>query len=134
MHAHRYRAGRAGCADEDREIIFEKFRQGTSELRGDNLTREFSGTGLGLSIVKELSRLLGGEISFDSQLGKGSSFTVRLPWTRPDQPRLDAVLAARISSAAQGLDDEFKDLPGTSQVPVASPAVSEPSAVSGTSE
>ena len=70
-----------GIAEEDREIIFEKFRQSSATVGDDNLTREYSGTGLGLSIVKELCKLLGGEISFESELGKGSTFMVRLPWT-----------------------------------------------------
>ncbi|GIW94219.1 MAG: two-component sensor histidine kinase [Pirellulaceae bacterium] len=69
-----------GIAEEDREIIFEKFRQGRRILGEDGLTREYSGTGLGLSIVKELCRLLGGEIDFSSELGKGSTFWVTLPW------------------------------------------------------
>ncbi len=70
-----------GIAEEDQEVIFEKFRQGTSVMRDGGLTREFSGTGLGLSIVKELCRLLGGQITVDSSVGKGSTFTVTLPWT-----------------------------------------------------
>ncbi len=69
-----------GIAEEDRETIFEKFRQGHSVLSGgDAMTREHSGTGLGLSIVKEFCRLLGGEVTLESELGKGSKFTVRLP-------------------------------------------------------
>ena len=62
-----------GIAEEDQQTIFEKFRQGRTALPGgDAMTREYSGTGLGLSIVKELCKLLGGEISVESQLGKGS--------------------------------------------------------------
>jgi len=80
-----------GIAEEDREIIFEKFRQSQNAAGDDNLTREFSGTGLGLSIVKELCILLGGEVSFVSELGKGSEFTIRLPWSTahqgPSEPR-----------------------------------------------
>ena len=72
-----------GIPDEDREIIFEKFRQSETVLGTDGLTREYSGTGLGLSIVKELCRLLGGEIDFDSEVGKGSSFYVTLPCQAP---------------------------------------------------
>jgi signal transduction histidine kinase len=71
-----------GIAEEDREVIFEKFRQSVARHSGgDNLTREFSGTGLGLSIVRELCKLLGGEIDFVSELGKGSKFFVTLPWS-----------------------------------------------------
>lgn len=73
-----------GIAKEDQEAIFEKFRQAGS-IRGDNLTREFSGTGLGLSIVRELCKLLGGRVSVESELGRGSKFTVILPWRLPDR-------------------------------------------------
>ena len=70
-----------GIAEEDRDIIFEKFRQSSHSIGDGNLTREYTGTGLGLSIVMELCKLLGGEISFVSDLGRGSTFTVRLPWS-----------------------------------------------------
>ena len=86
-----------GIAPEDQVTIFEKFRQGKTSLAGgDAMTREHSGTGLGLSIVKELCKLLGGEVSLTSELGKGSTFTVRLPWVRADQPRMDSPLAENI--------------------------------------
>jgi signal transduction histidine kinase len=76
-----------GIAEEDREIIFEKFRQSTPAAGNDSLTREYSGTGLGLSIVKELCILLGGKVSFTSELGKGSAFTVHVPWRMSEAPR-----------------------------------------------
>ena len=82
-------------AEEDRSVIFEKFRQG-SATDADNLTRSYTGTGLGLSIVKELSKLLGGDVSFVSDLGKGSSFTVRLPWRGVNRPRRDSSLATKL--------------------------------------
>ncbi|MFZ5829009.1 MAG: ATP-binding protein [Planctomycetota bacterium] len=82
-----------GIAEEDQQAIFEKFRQGRTGLPGgDAITREYSGTGLGLSIVKELCKLLGGEVGVQSELGKGSTFTVRLPWRLEDQLRLDSSL------------------------------------------
>jgi len=68
-----------GVAPSDLEIIFEKFRQAKGVSGADGLTREYSGTGLGLSIVRELCRLLGGDISLTSQLGCGSTFRVILP-------------------------------------------------------
>ncbi|MEX0702923.1 MAG: ATP-binding protein [Planctomycetales bacterium] len=69
-----------GIPLEDQETIFEKFRQGRSipGLR-DTMTREYGGTGLGLSIVKELAKLLGGEVQLESEFGKGSTFLVRVP-------------------------------------------------------
>jgi signal transduction histidine kinase len=90
-----------GIAEEDRSIIFEKFRQGSTVLGSDNLTRKFSGTGLGLSIVRELCRLLGGEITFESELGKGSRFTAQLPWQRKEQPKLQASLTARLDEVTK---------------------------------
>ncbi len=82
-----------GIAAEDQQVIFEKFRQGKTAMPGgDAMTREYSGSGLGLSIVKELCKLLGGEVSVHSELGNGSTFTVRLPWVLEEQPHLDAAL------------------------------------------
>ena len=81
-----------GIPLEDQERIFEKFRQGKS-LPGqvNTLTREYEGTGLGLSIVRELCKLLGGEIDLVSEFGKGSLFTVTLP--RRIDPNRDALPA-----------------------------------------
>lgn len=86
-----------GIPLEDQETIFEKFRQGNT-VRGDRqstLTREYAGTGLGLSIVKELSKLLGGEVSLHSELGRGSRFTVVLPLVLKETPRLLSEVIAR---------------------------------------
>src|SRR5205085_10250865 len=86
-----------GIAEEDQTAIFEKFRQGKSALSGgDAMTREYSGTGLGLSIVKELCKLLGGEVTLVSELGRGSTFTVQLPWTRADQPTSDGAFSPNL--------------------------------------
>ncbi|MBL9092886.1 MAG: HAMP domain-containing histidine kinase [Planctomycetaceae bacterium] len=90
-----------GIAEEDQHAVFEKFRQGTAVTAGDAMTREYSGTGLGLSIVKELCKLLGGEIALKSELGKGSEFTVRIPW-RYREPRHGASLGDSIDGLALG--------------------------------
>jgi signal transduction histidine kinase len=77
-----------GIASDEQELVFEKFRQA-----GNPLTREHAGTGLGLSIVRELSKLLGGEVTLQSELGRGSTFTVRLPQQLSPGPRLEYDLA-----------------------------------------
>ena len=83
-----------GIAEEDRDTIFEKFRQAMNHTEGDSvLTREHQGTGLGLSIVRELTRLLGGDISFESCPGQGTTFTVRLPQVLPGDRRFEVTLA-----------------------------------------
>ncbi len=86
-----------GIPEKDRDIIFEKFRQGPAAIGGDQLTREVTGTGLGLSIVKELCILMGGNIELDSEVGKGSVFTCTLPWNLKLKPRLETEITKEIN-------------------------------------
>jgi signal transduction histidine kinase len=65
-----------GIAAADLERIFDEFEQVNAGPRGDSMQR---GTGLGLAISRRLARLLGGEISVESEVGRGSTFTVWLP-------------------------------------------------------
>lgn len=75
-----------GIAPEEQELVFEKFRQAANPL-----TREHEGSGLGLSIVRELSKLLGGDVRLQSDLGRGSAFTVQLPLRLPANLQAEAV-------------------------------------------
>jgi signal transduction histidine kinase len=63
-----------GIPETAREYIFEPFRQ-----VDESVTREYGGMGLGLTIAKQLTMLMGGEISLESEVGQGSTFTVVLP-------------------------------------------------------
>ncbi|MBQ6617532.1 MAG: HAMP domain-containing histidine kinase [Thermoguttaceae bacterium] len=87
-----------GISEEDQKKIFEKFRQGSAAIADSVMTREYTGTGLGLSIVKEICKLLQGEISVESQLAVGSVFTIRIPWilqaAPPEESKLDSELEA----------------------------------------
>lgn len=62
-----------GVAEDAREAIFEPFTRMTAEERQDEIV---SGTGLGLSISRHFARLLGGDVTIDSQVGEGSCFSV----------------------------------------------------------
>jgi two-component system sensor histidine kinase ChiS len=64
-----------GIAESDREHLFEEFRQLDSAT-------DKHGTGLGLALTKRFVELHGGHIRLDSELGKGSVFTLSLPLTR----------------------------------------------------
>lgn len=73
-----------GIAGADLERIFDEFEQVNAGPRGDSMQR---GTGLGLAISRRLARLLGGEISVESEVGRGSTFTVWLPVNQSDLAR-----------------------------------------------
>ncbi|MCC5607446.1 response regulator [Nostoc sp. CHAB 5834] len=64
-----------GIAPENLNLIFQPFIQLDSSL-----SRHYTGTGLGLSIIQRIVDLHGGSVYVESELGRGSCFSVMLPW------------------------------------------------------
>jgi PAS domain S-box-containing protein len=73
-----------GIAEDKLEQVFEEFSQADSTT-----TRDYGGTGLGLPISQRFCRMMGGDITVRSEIGKGSTFTIELPTT------VDALEAAK---------------------------------------
>jgi signal transduction histidine kinase len=78
-----------GIKDEDLARIFQPFVQVEH-----GYTRGHAGTGLGLAISRQLAALMGGSLTVESALDKGSRFTLWLPLATPDRKPSSATSAA----------------------------------------
>jgi signal transduction histidine kinase/ActR/RegA family two-component response regulator len=85
-----------GVSAGDLPRLFEKFTQADTST-----TRRFGGTGLGLTICRHISELMGGTIDASSEVGRGTTFVVRLPIEH---------LGASTDAAESGMEDEAVDL------------------------
>ena len=70
-----------GIAEKSLPFVFDRFWQEDGSAQ-----RKFQGVGIGLALVKELAENMGGDVSVQSQLGKGAVFTVKLPYKKADAP------------------------------------------------
>jgi signal transduction histidine kinase len=77
-----------GIAADDLPRLFSRFGRVSSDA-----TRHIPGIGLGLYLARELARLHGGDLTADSRVGKGSTFTLTLPTSEADRPEQNGLAA-----------------------------------------
>jgi signal transduction histidine kinase/DNA-binding response OmpR family regulator len=104
-----------GMTEEQCEKVFDEFTQADSST-----TKEYGGTGLGLPISQKMCRLMGGDITVDSTVGVGTTFTVRLPAVvaeppaevaAPPTPVVSAAEVAQTAAALAGAADDDEEAP-----------------------
>jgi PAS domain S-box-containing protein len=93
-----------GIAEDKIEHVFKEFSQAD-----DSTTRDYGGTGLGLAISRRFCELLGGDLSVHSELGKGSTFTIRIPAILPGTE-------SQISPAEAPQESSDTDVPSIGEV------------------
>src|SRR5262249_55084946 len=93
-----------GMTKEQISNLFREFGQADNST-----TRRYGGTGLGLAITKRLSEMMGGTIEVESDAGRGTSFTVRLPFEpagEQDRPRPAPAVSGRNTGTVLVVDDD----------------------------
>jgi signal transduction histidine kinase/DNA-binding response OmpR family regulator len=93
-----------GISDAQMDNLFEPFRQGDGSA-----SRKFGGTGLGLAITRRLARMMLGDVTVESDEGKGSVFTLKLPLNSGSPSLFDE---ARAPGGAQSVESAVQSVEG----------------------
>ena len=96
-----------GIAANDLQMLFQPFVQVDSALN-----RQYEGTGLGLALVKQIVELHGGQVMVESEVGKGSCFTVALPYeVSPSNTMSNAIASMPNSTTSSSLEIDSDHAP-----------------------
>ena len=96
-----------GIAAKNLPFIFDRFWQADGSSK-----RKYQGVGIGLALVKELVEIQSGKVSVESQEGKGTTFTVRLPYEKAAGDRKGAAARTRRNSSRRGGSRRDRDIGG----------------------
>jgi signal transduction histidine kinase len=94
----------AGINEEQLPFIFDRFWQADTSSQ-----RKYGGMGIGLALVKELVEIQGGTVAVTSEIGKGTQFTVRLPYR--DADRQSNEMGEEVKSAAESGSPTIEERP-----------------------
>ena len=100
-----------GIAAKNLPFIFDRFWQADGSSK-----RSYKGVGIGLSLVKELTEIHGGKVSVESEEGKGTKFTVRIPYL-PAEERIDGSVDHWMSEQTSTNPSIQSSAPAEAEVP-----------------
>ena len=106
-----------GISEEFLPHVFEAYEQQNAEI-----SQTYGGTGLGMSIVKNLTEMIGGTVSVESNLGEGTEFTVLFNYLLADNSQ-DSIDAVELQNEIDGYEEEYKDISGMGNNPMVGASV-----------